>query len=221
VDIARDQFKADVEHFRLDQRAWLGVRIAVPKGPGTTTPSGGDAVAPRDDILNGFVTNSGKTPSTRTVAIIGTWSHNGGPYIPSARDRDWFAKMITLRKADKFQNYGYIFISDFMADKMRRAPPDFWPPGVDRIRDQATVPVLDSVGVIPPGDTDYELPPLQAQSSIATIMVYGEITYEDVFNEDHWLRFCYYRGPGERGLTGPRYHACPVFNDLDQPSRKR
>jgi hypothetical protein len=83
---------------------------------------------------------------------------------------------------------------------------------------------ISSKGFVPPNGTfsSAELSPSGGdpvrESEIELIKtgklrayLYGVVTYEDIFNRSHWMRFCYFIGADAKS-----YKACNEYNDTDE-----
>ena len=138
---------------------------------------------------------------------MGTMSLFGPFNVPDETYRAWFEKIIALKKANKL-NIPAIHSMDPSTGGPSHS--ELWPRNTG-FRDRIPVPELDDVGALPPGDSNYEFPPLISES-VFTFIVYGEVTYKDVFNEPRATTFCYYRLPGSMPDSRLKYHACHVFN---------
>jgi hypothetical protein len=199
---------ATVDNFRLDQRAWLEIRLSTPRDGDTAGLKTGDSAPLSDERIHSLITNSGKTPAKDIVAVIATWTRFGD-FPPEEAEARWFEKIIALRKEHKLD---FLRPGQGLANIARDAPASLWPPGRN-YRDQVGIPELDNVGVIAPGDSGYELPELGSLATILSI-VYGEITYKDIYHKTHTTRFCFMRHPSILRLR-PKYEACDVFNNID------
>lgn len=199
---------ATIKDFQLDQRAWLEVRISSPSDRELVGSPAANRLGPNDEKVYSLITNSGKTPASDIVAAIATWTRFN-PSSPEQAEARWFEKIIALVKEHKLD------IPHDRASRVniaRDAPAVFWPPSRN-FRDQIDVPELDNVGVIPPGDSGYELPPLESEFNFLSI-VYGEITYKDIYGKGHTTRFCFMRH-GNILRPRSRYEACDVFNSIN------
>jgi hypothetical protein len=200
-------------NFRADQRPWVGIKtLAI---TGTKNDTGIDASA----------INYGRTPGLRVEVVSGFYNHPGN-YIPGDEDGRWMGMIIQKRISGFFHpipiaNIGtYHSVGNLVVEM--QAPPDptdilempdknMEPPGPNRERQMdITLPNEYSLGVISP-NVVYPLEMPQSWSvNGATVIMYGEIRYCDIFGACHETRFCAYRPDWQNPLVFP----CPVYNDM-------
>jgi hypothetical protein len=65
---------------------------------------------------------------------------------------------------------------------------------------------------VPLGESEMEL----IKSGKLRAYLYGTVTYEDIFNRSHWMRFCYFIG-----IDAKSYTACDGHNDADEDKQQQ
>jgi hypothetical protein len=194
---AAKQLWASNEALQIDQRAWVGIKALVVTG--TKANSGIEVNA----------VNFGKSPGLHVMVVSGMYNHPGD-YTPTAGDAQWMQMIIQERISNFFKPIPIAKIGSVHSIKnlvIEMQPPpapidilqmpnkDLEPPGPNRERQMdITLPNSYSLGVLPP-DTPYPLEMPQNWSiNGATVIMYGEITYSDIFGgASRITRFCAYR----------------------------
>jgi hypothetical protein len=120
----------------------------------------------------------------------------------------------------KFKNTGKTFakrysgVSALHVKQLSQPDPDF-----EKILAAGRIP--DTIGLIPPNGTLQHIleakngakiskDTLEAWKATGVILVFGRITYWDIFGCEHWTIYCY------RGYVDGRWDAYGSYNDADE-----
>lgn len=200
---AQKTFNANKDAMNLDQRAWLGLSQL------KINHSADGALA-----QEGFASNSGKTPALKVQMLMGLYTEEGF-YTPDERDFKFITYIV-----EKAWNKE-IKATEYLSDAFHRVDPRYHGilPPPSTFRTQVLVPQLKSLGVIPPGNTPYNvpLPPPENPGVVTTFIFYGEIRYFDsVSTKRHTTQFCYYQRPESRRYPHAiNFYPCDKFNDMN------
>jgi hypothetical protein len=200
------------DSMRLDERAWVGFSVF---------SVGRDPSIPVMNVPVATITNTGRSPARKVVAIVGAIFHKGA-YVPGATYGAWIEKMIAGIKTESITEKQMIFRSDEapMGSNLKR--PREWggyifdssllPPNyANDPHLSVTAPMKVSIGALPPQTpVRFQIPTNWRFMEETTVIIYGRLDYRDVFGKLRFSNFCSYR----IGETEATFSACPVYNDM-------
>lgn len=153
------------------------------------------------------IVNSGKTPAREVIALFGLRFQDPS-YVLQKGDADWMNHTFDQIESGliKPDQQSGTFAQGNLKLRYPVKPPHMHDETIEKI----------SLGVLPPGipkkfiHPDNWLVYSTSPSDVPDVVVYGRITYSDVFGNKRVTSFCGYRS----NSSGTDFSVCPVFNDM-------
>jgi hypothetical protein len=182
--LAAKSLKTTIGDFRKDQRAWVGFSNFTIE-PDTTGMIPGRTIA---QSAFAIILNTGKTPALNVKAVEGMFFRSNAETLTAEDAREMESAV---------ENYG-------------KAMRDGSFPRLGFVQTK-----LYSFGSIAPETSSKQVAgaSLSGGSPPNEIVVFGRLTYRDVYGYPHATYFCAYRGQSPT-LPASRLSFCPVFNDM-------